>query len=85
MATSKFTAFALLAALGLPVSADGRDTFTLYRNTEANQNDRIHIATFDSDGGFRYNMESCHLAAALFQLQPRVYTVFWCERGVYRR
>lgn len=74
-----------LALLTTPALANDSTTYTLYRNTETNTNARVHIATFDSDGGSAYNRESCQLVSDLLQLQPGIKTIFWCEAGRVRR
>lgn len=79
----KAASYILLGALASPALADDSTTFTLYRGDEGS-NAKVHVATFDSNGGARYNHESCQLAADLFQLQPGVKSIFWCERGRYR-
>jgi len=45
---------------------------------------RIHVATFDSDDGDKYNEENCRMAMELFQKQPGVKVRYWCEKGRYR-
>ena len=57
--------------------------YTLYRNSVINPSMRIHIATFDSKDGEKYNRENCELARSLFQAQPGVTVKFWCEKGRY--
>lgn len=64
---------------------------TLYRDSVAIQNARIHIATFDADlstsGGttFEYNWENCKIAAELFHSQEGVKVKYWCEKGFFRK
>ena len=64
---------------------------TLYRDSLVIENERIHIATFNSStkawkgSVFSYNWENCMLAARLFQQQPSVRTRFWCEKGSYKK
>jgi hypothetical protein len=58
---------------------------TLYRNSVLDRLMRIHVATFNTDGGYQYNWENCVLAASLFQSQPGVKTYFWCEPGDYKK
>lgn len=74
-----------LALLTAPALANEADTYTLYRNSVKDSNARVHIATFDSNGGNVYNRESCQLVADLLQLQPGIQTIFWCEAGRVRR
>jgi len=70
---------------------NSKDMATLYRNSPVIENERIHIATFDSSikawGGtvFSYNWENCMTAAKLFQEQPGVKTRFWCEKGPHKK
>lgn len=59
--------------------------YTLYRNSVVLENERMHIATFDSDDGESYNQENCFLAKDLFLAQPGVMTKFWCEKGRYKK
>lgn len=67
------------------------DVAVLYRSSVVTENARYHIATFDADekayGGskFDYNWENCLTAAKLFQAQPFVQVVYWCEKGFYRQ
>lgn len=61
------------------------DTYTLYRNSGFDANERIHIATFNTNDGEAYNSENCKLAATLFESQPNVVTKFWCEKGHFRK
>ena len=63
-----------------PVPND--QVMTLYRNSVTGPL-RIHVATFDVDGGIQYNSENCQIAAELFRLQPGVAVFYWCERGYY--
>ena len=46
---------------------------------------RIHIATFDTDQGAKYNHENCNTSATLFQLQSGVTVKYWCEKGSYKK
>lgn len=59
--------------------------FVLYRNSVANKDMRIHVATFDSTDGESYNKGNCEQANELFQAQPGVKTKFWCEKGRFRK
>lgn len=43
----------------------------------------MHVATFNADAGEGYNWGNCLQAAKLFQSQPDVKTLFWCEKGEY--
>ena len=61
--------------------------FTLYRNsvTTGGEEMRLHVATFDSSDGERYNRGNCEQAQILFQSQQGVKTKFWCEKGRYKK
>lgn len=77
-----------LASLLLCSGCSGRfisekNIYTLYRNSVMNPSMRIHVATFDSNDGEKYNKENCELARSLFQAQPGVTVKFWCEKGRY--
>lgn len=61
------------------------DTYTLYRNSVITQDARMHVASFDTDEGGRYNNENCQHAMGLLQAQPDVQVRFWCEKGRYRK
>ncbi len=43
-----------------------------------------HVATFDScekaAGDVEYNADNCEIARRLFQGQPGVIVIYWCER-----
>jgi hypothetical protein len=73
--------------ISMLVGCDGGDSATsvLYRNSATDSNMRIHVATFDADGGEAYNRGNCEQAQSLFQTQPGVKTKFWCEKGRYRK
>lgn len=72
---------ALIAGCGV---SDG-DSYTLYRTSVFSQNARMHVASFDTDEGGKYNDENCQQAQQLFQAQPGVSVRFWCEKGRYRK
>jgi len=71
----------LLAACS---SASNDEVFTLYRNSLADSNTRIHVATFDSKDGESFNKDNCDQAQLLFQNQSGVKTKFWCEKGQFK-
>jgi hypothetical protein len=73
----------LLAALILSGCGDN-SAYTLYRNSPAFPDMRIHVATFDAADGDSYNGENCRIASELFSKQPGVTTRYWCEKGRYR-
>jgi hypothetical protein len=59
--------------------------FTLYRNSVTEQNERVHIATFDVDKKEDYNKKNCGIAQQLFQNQPGVKVKYWCEKGYFKK
>ena len=59
--------------------------YTLYRNSVAIENAKLHVATFDAAADEQYNSENCQAARDLFQQQPGVRTKFWCEKGRFRQ
>jgi hypothetical protein len=59
--------------------------FTLYRNSVADENMRIRVATFDATDGEPYNRANCEQAQLLFQAQPSIKTKFWCEKGQFKK
>ena len=72
----------LLLILGTKVSANDM-VATLYRTNLIIENARMHVATFNADDGGKYNWDNCLKSAELFQSQPDVKTLFWCENGEY--
>ena len=62
----------------------GESTYSLYRNSVMDETARIHVGTFDSSDGDKYNQSNCDIAAKLFQQQVGVKTKFWCEKGKFR-
>lgn len=65
--------------------ASDEQTFTLYRNSVADENMRIHVASFDAAEKEEYNRGNCEQAQILFQNQPGVKTKFWCEKGRFKK
>jgi hypothetical protein len=59
-------------------------TYTLYRNSIANEFERIHVATFNAKEDEKYNQENCEIAKNLFQKQKGILTKFWCEKGEFK-
>ncbi len=55
-------------------------SYTLYMNSEAFPDMRIHIANFNADEDKSYNEENCSIAARFFQLQIN-HVNYWCEEG----
>ena len=74
----------LLLILGTKVSANDM-VATLYRTSLIIENARMHVATFNADDGGKYNWDNCLTSAELFQSQPDVKTLFWCEKGEYAK
>lgn len=70
---------------GCGSGASESESFVLYRNSIADENMRIHVASFDVADGEAYNRANCELARDLFQAQPRTSTKFWCEKGRFRK
>ena len=72
-----------LIAFAVTLSSCTKDSevYTLYRNSVANEHMRIHVATFDAQGGHDYNMGNCNIARDLFADQRGVTVRYWCERG----
>ena len=60
-------------------------TFTLYRNSAIDRSMRIHVGTFNTADGEKYNTENCDLAATLFASQAGVTVRFWCESGIFKK
>ena len=60
-------------------------SYTLYRNSIADEFERIHVASFNAKEGEKYNQENCDIAKDLFQKQEGVLTKFWCEKGVFNK
>ncbi len=61
------------------------DSYTLYRNSIADEFERIHVASFNAKEDEKYNQENCDIAKDLFQKQDGIKTKFWCEKGVFRK
>jgi hypothetical protein len=101
---SKSTATLLLLMLAA-CTGESDSEFTLYRSgidvptQKHDETLRIHVATFDADGGAKYNLANCEFARDLFTSnQPhfrdyRSNTValgtmrvkYWCEKGRFRK
>jgi hypothetical protein len=65
--------------------SNSESTYTLYRNSTTDESMRLHVATFDSADGEKYNQGNCDVARELFQRQEAVKTRFWCEKGRFRK
>lgn len=74
-----------LLAVSPAMAANTTETHTLYRTSLTDPIMRVHIASFDSDSGSRYNAENCAVAADLFQRQDGVESRFWCEPGRFQK
>jgi hypothetical protein len=61
------------------------ESYTLYRNSIADEFERIHVASFNAKEDEKYNQENCDIAKELFQKQDGVKTKFWCEKGVFKK
>lgn len=83
---------ACIASMNAALAATDAQVVTLYRNSRALPDARIHVATFDSTtrvfGGttLNYNAENCEVAASLFKSQEGVNPKmrYWCELGRFR-
>jgi hypothetical protein len=60
----------------LCISCSDSNGYTLYRNSVAGADMRIHVASFDSTDGDDYNRINCQIAQELFQKQNGVQTNF---------
>lgn len=74
----------LLSACAFCGTHDGQ-VFTLYRNSAADENIRIHVATFDISDKEENNRDNCEQAQLLFQNQHSVRAQFWCEKGRFKK
>lgn len=82
------TAAGILGMFVATVAATGcgdSGVHTLYRNSVVDPTMRIHVASFDTSDGEKYNAENCDLAATLFSKQPEVKVRFWCEPGTFKK
>lgn len=78
-------AFLIFTSLGCKRTGTENTSYTLYRDSIAYADARIHVATFDTDDGNEYNQENCKLGSKLYQNQNAVKTAFWCEKGFFRK
>lgn len=74
----------MLALASALACAGDKNTYTLYRNGEATDTLRVHVATFDAKEEAEYNRDNCEQARELFQLHPAARSRFWCEQGRFR-
>jgi hypothetical protein len=56
---------------------------TLYKKG-LEKTERIHIATFDTEGGFETNNTSCAAITVLLEQQDPM-NRYWCEQGRYHK
>ena len=73
----------ITALAGCDASED--ETYTLYRNSVITRDARMHVASFDTAEGSKYNSENCEHLMELLQTQPDIKVRFWCEKGRYRK
>jgi hypothetical protein len=76
-------ALAMLALPSCNIGTSKNATYTLYRSSVTGPM-RMHVASFDADEDGSYNLENCMIARDLFQKQPGVKVVYWCEPGPYK-
>jgi len=77
--------FISLLSLLFLTACSHSETYTLYRNSVLDETMRLHVATFDSKDGEKYNQGNCDIAKDLFQKQDGVKTKFWCEKGAFKK
>ena len=58
-------------------SAAGNGAYRLYRSSAAISEARVYVATFNASN--LDNQENCEIARELFQSQPGVVVIYWCE------
>jgi hypothetical protein len=58
-------------------SADASGVYRLYRSSAAISEARVYVATFNATNVD--NEENCEIARGLFQSQPGVVVIYWCE------
>jgi len=75
----------IVILLNFGCSQSDSDTYALYRNSVLDEAMRLHVATFDSKDGEKYNQGNCDIAKDLFQMQDGVKTKFWCEKGKFKK
>jgi hypothetical protein len=71
---------AILSMALVAIGCSG-EVYTLYRTSVVPGITRIHVATFDATEGGAYNKETCEIARGLFQRQPGVVVLYFCEKG----
>lgn len=77
--------FISLFSLLFLAACNQSDTYTLYRNSVLDETMRLHVATFNSKDGEKYNQGNCDIAKELFQKQDGVKIKFWCEKGAFKK
>jgi len=73
------------AFLGYEKRVNQNEVYTLYRNSILDEYMRIHVATYDSKDGDKYNRINCTDAIRLRMGQKGVETKFWCEKGYFKK
>jgi hypothetical protein len=73
-------ALAMISTAGGCQAAD-TETFRLYRNSALDPDMRVHVATFDSREGEKFNRQNCDIVRRLFATQPGITVRYWCENG----
>ena len=61
--------------------------FTLYRNNHINPYIRVHVGTFDSENGSRYNSFHCKKVVEFFNNDAKKRASkeqHWCEKGYFK-
>ena len=76
----KRVVFFLLFALA---ACNSDNVATLYKKG-LEKSERVHIATFDADGGFEANNTSCAAITVLLEQQDPM-NRYWCEQGRYHK
>ena len=72
----------------LPACDDSKSkgvVYTLYRNSPAFADMRIHVATFDAAEDKDYNRDNCEIARDLFASQPGVTIKYWLRTREVQR
>lgn len=72
-----------LLAFVMLVACNSDNVATLYKKG-LEKTERIHVATFDVDGGFEANNTSCAAITVLLEQQDAM-NRYWCEKGRYHQ
>lgn len=75
----------IIICLSLMCISCSDDVYTLYRNSPVDENERIHVATFDSNNGEKYNRENCSFTKGYFQNNTKLEINYWCEKGKFKK